>query len=120
MPNTGRFWIAALLGVIIMVLIAFLTAGIWDLLPLAAPFIGGYAAGFISGRKFPRGGVAGMAAGVIGVIVVTFDVLFNSSFLHDLAPRLLPFDGMLFLVVALIYLPVAGFIGGALGGRKRA
>src|SRR5512138_1003297 len=120
MPGQGgRFWMSVALGVIVMILIAIFTVNALDLVPLVGPFVGGLVAGWALRKDFLRGGIAGVAAGLIGAVIVAFDFMMQTGYTRAALSHFRPIADLFFLGVALIYFPVLGFIGGAIGGLLR-
>jgi hypothetical protein len=105
-------------GIIVMILFAVVTVNILSLIPLFSPFIGGIVAGAVAGKDFLNGGKAGIVAGFLGAIAVALDVIGKIGFLTAAAPIPLA-AGVLFFILALMYFPILGFIGGAAGGYLR-
>jgi len=114
-----RFWTAIVGGVVVMLLLSLVTVNILKLIPFVSPVIGGLAAGLISGKGPINGAKAGIAAGLIGAVVVGIDYELSTGLLSGAVPAIPAFTGVLFLVLALFYYPILSFIGGAVGGALR-
>ena len=113
------FGVAVTAGVLVMFLFALVFINIFQFVPFVGPFVGGLVAGLIAGRDFLNGGKAGIVAGLIGAALVSLDFITNTNLLAAAMPRFPGVAGVLFLVLAIVYFPILGFLGGSIGGRLR-
>src|SRR5512136_1219757 len=107
-----NFWLAAVVGAIVMFLLSFL--------PVIGPLIGGFVAGLIARGTPKNGAKAGLVAGIIGVILLALIFFLGASiltgffqyarvgFLRTLVIEIL-------LVIAVVYHAFLGLVGGAIG-----
>jgi len=115
-----QFYKAVIAGVIVMVLFALITVNILAIMPLGGPLVGSIVAGYIAGKDFLNGAKAGIVAGLAGGVLVALDMFSHIAFIRMSVPQISGIEGVLFLVLALIYFPILGFIGGAAGGILKA
>jgi hypothetical protein len=109
MAQKGNFWLGALVGWILMLILT-------PLLPVLGPLIGGFVAGLIAKGGFWYGGKAGFVAGIFGVIVVVILLLIGSTLLLGVFGFLTSLGIGLVLIVAGLYFALLGFLGGVIGG----
>jgi hypothetical protein len=109
---TKNFWLAVIVGAIVMFLLSFL--------PLVGPLIGGFVAGLIAKGDAWNGAKAGFAAGIIGAILAAVILFVGISVLGGIFNRTLA--GILFgaglgiVIVAIgLYHAILGLVGGAVG-----
>jgi hypothetical protein len=112
--------VAVICGLVVMILWAVFTRFILDFLPVGSPFIGGLAAGFAAGGGYLGGARVGAIAGALGAVVVVVDLVLFAGFLRSAVPVDAAVVGLLFIVVAIIFFPVLGAIGGIFGGLIRS
>jgi Family of unknown function (DUF5518) len=117
--ETRNFVLGVIAGFIVMFLVALVTVNLLGLVPLVSPFIGGLVAGYIARKDILVGGKAGIATGVLGAAVISFDFLLRYGYLHGLTVTFQFIGPDLFILGVIIYFAVLGFIGGALGGYLR-
>lgn len=121
MDSDGKqIWIAVVCGLVVMILWAVFTRFILDFLPVGSPLVGGLAAGFAAGGGYLGGARAGAIAGALGAIVVVIDLVLFTGLLRSAVPVDAAVAGLLFIVVAIIFFPVLGAIGGIFGGLIRS
>jgi len=107
-----NFWLAAIVGAIVMFLLSFL--------PVIGPLIGGFVAGIIARGNPWNGAKAGFVAGVIGAALAALVILLGASILggifhHALAGLLVGAGiGVILLAIGL-YHALLGLVGGAVG-----
>ncbi|MDD1671198.1 MAG: DUF5518 domain-containing protein [Methanomicrobiales archaeon] len=106
------FWLAAIVGAIVMFLLSFL--------PVLGPLIGGFVAGLIARGNPWNGAKAGFAAGIIGAILAAFILFLGASILggifhHALAGLLIGAGLAVVIVVIGLYHALLGLVGGAIG-----
>ena len=103
-----NFWLAVIVGAIVMFLLSFL--------PLVGPLVGGFVAGLIARGGPWNGAKAGFGAGIIGALLTAvilfmgFTVLvgiFNQALMGILKQA-----GLGIIIVAIVFL---GLVGGAVG-----
>ena len=114
-----QFGAAVVIAAIVMILFALYTVNIVRSVPLVGPFVAGIVAGIVAGKNLLNGAKAGMIAGLIGAVLVAFDVFANIPFIRMSVPQFTDIGGVFFLVIALFYFSILGFIGGAIGGMVR-
>jgi hypothetical protein len=107
-----NFWLAAIVGAIVMFLLSFL--------PVIGPLIGGFVAGLIARGKPWNGAKAGIAAGIIGaflaaVIFLVGITVLGGIFNQALAGVLAGFGLAFILAAILLYHGLLGLVGGAVG-----
>ncbi len=111
---TKNFWLAVIVGAIVMFLLSFL--------PLIGPLIGGFVAGLIARGNTKNGAKAGFAAGIIGglltatILIVGFPGLsgvFNRA-LAEIVVRA-GFDIKISIIPICLYHGLLGLMGGAVG-----
>jgi hypothetical protein len=107
-----NFWLAAIVGAIVMFLLSFL--------PVLGPLIGGFVAGLIARGNTWNGAKAGFAAGIIGAALAALVLFLGASvlggvFRHALAGILIG-AGLGILSIAIgLYQAFLGLVGGAVG-----
>jgi hypothetical protein len=109
-----NFWLAAIVGAIVMFLLFFL--------PVVGPLFGGFVAGLIIRGTFKNGAKAGFTAGIIGgfltatILIIGFPGLsgiFNRA-LAEIVVRA-GFDIKLSIIPICLYHGLLGLMGGAVG-----
>ncbi|MDD1666719.1 MAG: DUF5518 domain-containing protein, partial [Methanomicrobiales archaeon] len=109
------FWLAVIVGAIVMFLLSFL--------PLVGPLIGGLVAGLIAKGDVWNGAKAGFGAGLIGAILAAvillslFDIFTIYTFFHRALAGILIRAGLGIFLIAVIglYHALLGLVGGAVG-----
>jgi len=114
-----NFWMAVIIGVVVMILFALITVNIFQLIPIFGPFIGGLVSGLIARKSIMNGGKAGLIAGIIGGVIVSIDFLLGTSFLQGSVAPFAAAAGSLVIIIAIIYFAILGWIGGAVGAVLR-
>jgi hypothetical protein len=110
-----NFWLGVITGLIVTFLVALITVNLLALAGLISPFIGGLAAGYIAKRDIMNGGKAGIVMGVIGAIAISLDFLLHTGYLRGLTVAFQSMGADVFIIGAIIYFGILGFIGGAVG-----
>jgi hypothetical protein len=105
----GNFWLAALAGFIIMVLLG-------GFLPVLGPIVGGVVAGLIAKGGMWNGAKAGFVAGIFGALVTGIIALVIGTMALGLLGFLAAMGIGLVLVILALYFAVLGLAGGAVGG----
>jgi hypothetical protein len=105
----GNFWLAALAGFIIMVLLG-------GVLPILGPIIGGVVAGLIAKGGMWNGAKAGCVAGIFGALVTSIIALVIGTMALGLLGFLAALGVGLILVILALYFAILGLVGGAIGG----
>jgi hypothetical protein len=114
-----KFWMAVIIGFLVMLAFALITVNLLKFIPLLGPFIGGLVAGLIVRRNLIEGGKAGLVAGIIGGIVVSIDYLLGTAILQGILEPFAAFAGVLLVFIVVIYFVILGWIGGAIGAMIR-
>jgi hypothetical protein len=117
--ETKTFWIAVLIGVIVMLGFAVIFVNLFDLVPLIGPFVGGLVAGIIARKSLLNGGKAGLFSGVAGGLLVSLDYLLGTGLLQGASIQVATAEGSIYIIVSIIYFAILAFIGGAVGGLTR-
>ena len=109
---TKNFWLAVIIGAIVMFLLSFL--------PVIGPLIGGFVAGIIAKGGTVNGAKAGFGAGIIGAVLASIVFFVGASILggifhHALAGILIGAGIGVVLVAIGIYHAFLGLVGGAVG-----
>ncbi|MDI6718683.1 MAG: DUF5518 domain-containing protein [Methanomicrobiales archaeon] len=109
----GNFWTGVIAGWILMIIV--------DLfVPVAGPFVGGFAAGYIARGGPWNAGIAGLVSGILGGIIVVLLVLVGSTvLLGGVGFFTALFVGILLMVVLFLVHGILAFIGGAIAGALR-
>jgi hypothetical protein len=109
-----NFWLAAIVGAIVMFLLFFL--------PVVGPLFGGFVAGLIARGNPKNGAKAGLVAGIIGgVIIATILIIgfpgFIGVFNRALADIVISagFDSKLSIIPIGLYYALLGLMGGVIG-----
>jgi hypothetical protein len=109
-----NFWLAAIVGAIVMFLLS--------LLPVLGPLIGGFVAGLIIRGNPKKGAKAGCVAGAIGGIIVASVLaagylglagIFNRALVEILGQA--GFSSTLWIISIVLYHALLGLMGGAIG-----
>ncbi len=120
MTNERALFVAGVLaGLIVMILSALVMVNVFGFIPIVGPFIGGLVAGLVVGKDFFTGAKAGIIAGLLGAVAVAIDFSSHTTYLLGATAGFTAGLGILYLVLALFYFPILGFIGGAIGGYLR-
>jgi hypothetical protein len=114
-----KFWMAVIIGFLVMLAFALITVNLLKFIPLLGPFIGGLVAGLIVRRNLIEGGKAGLVAGIIGGVVVSIDYLLGTAILQGILEPFAAFAGVLLVFIVVIYFAILGWIGGAIGAMIR-
>jgi hypothetical protein len=109
---TRNFWLAIIVGAIVMVLLSFL--------PLVGPLIGGFVAGLIARGGVWNGAKAGFGSGIIGAVLAAVILIIGISVLGGIFDRtlaeILGWAGTGLILVAIgLYYALLGLVGGAVG-----
>jgi hypothetical protein len=109
---TKNFWLAVMVGAIVIFLLSFL--------PLVGPLIGGFVAGLIARGGAWKGAKAGFAAGIIGAVLAAVILIMGISVLGGIFDRtlagILAWAGLGIIIVAIgLYHALLGLVGGAVG-----
>jgi hypothetical protein len=106
-----NFWLAAVVGAIVMFIFFFL--------PFIGPLVGGFVAGLIARGTPKNGAKAGLAAGVIGAVLAALVFLvgpWNMGIFQYARTGVLSTFGMeILLLVMGLYHALFGLVGGAVG-----
>ena len=107
-----NFWLAAVVGAIVMFLLSFL--------PVIGPLIGGFVAGLIARGNPWNGAKAGFVAGIIGAALAALIFLLgppaiSGIFQYALAGLLRPFGIAIILAAIGLFHALLGLVGGAVG-----
>ena len=107
-----NFWLAAVVGAIVMFLLSFL--------PVIGPLIGGFVAGLIARGNPWNGAKAGFVAGIIGAALAALVLFLGASILggifHHALAGILVGAGLGIILVAIgLYHALLGLVGGAVG-----
>ena len=107
-----NFWLAAIVGAIVMFLLSFI--------PVIGPLIGGFVAGLIARGNTWNGAKAGFVAGIIGaalsaIVIFLGATILGGVFHHALAGVLVGLGIGVVLLVIGIYHAFLGLVGGAVG-----
>jgi hypothetical protein len=109
-----NFWLAAIVGAIVMFLLS--------ILPVLGPLIGGFVAGLIIRGNPKKGAKAGCVAGAIGGIIVASVLaagylglagIFNRALVEILGQA--GFSSTLWIISIVLYHALLGLMGGAIG-----
>ena len=109
---TKNFWLAVIVGAIVMFLLFFL--------PVVGPLIGGFVAGLIAKGGTTNGAKAGFGAGIIGAVLAAIIFFLGVSVLfgifHHALAGILVGAGLGVVIVAIgLYHALLGLVGGAVG-----
>ena len=107
----GSFWLAVIIGFILMVVLGFV--------PVIGALVAGLVAGLIAGGGIWNGGKAGFFAGLLGAIIMSVIVILGGTFLLGIFGFISGLGISLVLIILALYHAVLGFIGGCAGGLLR-
>jgi len=116
---TKNFWIAVVIGVIVMLGFALVFVNMFQFVPFVGPFIGGLAAGLIGRKSLLDGGRAGLVSGIAGGLIVSLDYLLDTGLLRGATLPVATAAGSIFVITSILYFAILAFIGGAIGGLAR-
>ena len=107
-----NFWLAAVVGAIVMFLLSFL--------PVVGPLIGGFVAGLIARGNPKNGAKAGGVAGIIGAILAAVIFIVGISVLSGIfnlaLAGILRHEVLWIILIAIgLYHALLGLVGGAIG-----
>ncbi len=120
MDERKRVWVASAAGFLVIILLAAFDVNVLGIIPVFGPFFGGIAAGLVTGRDYVKGATAGVVAGFFGLIAVSVDLFLDTGYLKSAIPYSPELLGVYFFLFAMVvYFPILGFIGGAIGGAIR-
>ena len=107
-----NFWLAAVVGAIVMFLLSFL--------PVLGPLIGGFVAGLVARGNLKNGAKAGLVAGIIGLVLTALVFCLGASVFIGILQsarggvlRILAIEVL--LLIAALYPALLGLVGGAVG-----
>jgi hypothetical protein len=117
--ETINFWLGVITGLIVTFLVVLITVNLLTLVALVSPFIGGLVTGLIARRDIMNSGKAGIVMGVISAIAISLNFLLRTGYLQGLTVAFQSMGADLFIIGAIIYFGILGFIGGAVGWYLR-
>jgi len=105
----GSFWLGAVIGFIIMVIIG-------ESLPVLGPLVGGLVAGLVARGGIVNGAKAGFVAGIFGALVVLVTGMIVGTLFAGLFGFFVALGIGGILIITALYFAVLGLAGGAVGG----
>lgn len=114
------FWIAIILGFIMMVVVTYLFGGSHPYISLFSPLCGGFVAGITLGKGLGEGAKVGFISGIFGAVVVSLIIFITGTFLFGIIGAITTAAiDLVILIFAAFTFGILGLIGGGIGGIFR-